>query len=85
MIDSFIALLRAATVCYARQEPSHDVVKPEALAKIVELPRWVHGFTVRKTLSNWRQKYLGAAARLSWNPRICFAAAWLSVQVASTR
>ena len=43
-----------------RQQPSRDVVKPEALAEVVELLRRIHNFTVREASSKRRQKTTGA-------------------------
>jgi hypothetical protein len=44
--------------CSTGQEPSRDVVKPEALAKIVELLRRLNNFTLGEASSKRRQKRL---------------------------
>jgi len=41
-----------------RQQPSRDVVQPEALAEVVEPLRRAHSSTVREALSKRRQKRL---------------------------
>ena len=55
---SDLEIVDVVAQCSTGQEPPRDVVKPEALAEIVELLRRLHNFTVGEASSKRRQKRL---------------------------